>query len=157
MTQAPNLLDLVRDDLTRVEAKMRTIGAHAYGPMAEAFLLLLGSGGKRLRPALALAAYGFYADRASEKAIAVAAAVETLHTATLVHDDLIDEALVRHVDREIKRQKGQKWYVDPYARSFGPNSYPSGAPDGPGSPDPAAYCWLNLRAFHEWIRNQPRP
>ena len=34
-------------------------------------------------------------DRASEKAIAVAAAVETLHTATLVHDDLIDQALVR--------------------------------------------------------------
>ena len=64
---------------------------------------------------------------------------------------------IAELDREIKRQKGQKWYVDPYARSFGPNSYPSGAPDGPGSPDPAAYCWLNLRTFHEWIRNQPRP
>jgi geranylgeranyl pyrophosphate synthase len=95
MTEASNLLDLVRDDLTRVEAKMRSIGEHAFGPMGEAFLLLLGSGGKRLRPALALAAYGFYAERASEKAIAAAAAVETLHTATLVHDDLIDEALVR--------------------------------------------------------------
>ena len=34
-------------------------------------------------------------NRASDKAVAVAAAVETLHTATLVHDDLIDEALVR--------------------------------------------------------------
>ena len=64
---------------------------------------------------------------------------------------------IAELDREIKRLKGQKWYVDPYARSFGPNSYPSGAPDGPGSPDPAAYCWLNLRTFHEWIRNQPRP
>jgi geranylgeranyl pyrophosphate synthase len=42
-----------------------------------------------------LAAYGFYADHASEKAIAAAAAVETLHTATLVHDDLIDGALLR--------------------------------------------------------------
>lgn len=89
------LLDLVQHDLSRVEDKMRSMGAGAYGPLAEAFLALLGSGGKRLRPALALAAYGFYADVASEKTIAVAAAVETLHNATLVHDDLIDNALVR--------------------------------------------------------------
>ena len=38
---------------------------------------------------------GFFAEPASDKAIAVAAAVETLHNATLVHDDLIDNALVR--------------------------------------------------------------
>lgn len=64
---------------------------------------------------------------------------------------------IAELDREIKRQKGQRWYVDAYARPFGPNSYPSGPPDGQGSPDPAAYCWLNLRAFHEWIARQPRP
>ncbi len=95
MAKDVSLLALVRDDLTRVEAKMHSIADNAYGPLAEAFVALLGSGGKRLRPALALGAYGFYADRASENAVAVAAAVETLHTATLVHDDLIDEALVR--------------------------------------------------------------
>jgi geranylgeranyl pyrophosphate synthase len=96
MTEALNLLDLVRDDLVRVESKMLTIGGGGtYAPLAEAFLALLGSGGKRLRPALALAAYGFFAQPASDKAIAVAAAVETLHNATLVHDDLIDNALVR--------------------------------------------------------------
>ena len=96
MTEALNLLDLVRDDLVRVESKMQAIGSgETYAPLAEAFLALLGSGGKRLRPALALAAYGFFAHPASDKAIAVAAAVETLHNATLVHDDLIDNALVR--------------------------------------------------------------
>ncbi len=96
MTEAFNLLDLVRDDLVRVESKMLTIGGGGtYAPLAEAFLALLGSGGKRLRPALALAAFGFFAQPASDKAIAVAAAVETLHNATLVHDDLIDNALVR--------------------------------------------------------------
>lgn len=96
MTEALNLLDLVRDDLVRVESKMLTIGGGGtYAPLAEAFLALLGSGGKRLRPALALAAYGFFAQPASDKAIAVSAAVETLHNATLVHDDLIDNALVR--------------------------------------------------------------
>jgi geranylgeranyl pyrophosphate synthase len=96
MTKEATLLDLVRDDLVRVESKMRSIGGSGtYAPLAEAFLALLGSGGKRLRPALALGAYGFFAQPASDKAIAVAAAIETLHTATLVHDDLIDNALVR--------------------------------------------------------------
>lgn len=95
MIKEVTLLDLVRDDLGRVEDKMRSIGAGAYAPLAEAFLALLGSGGKRLRPALALAAYGFFAEPASDQAVAVAAAVETLHNATLVHDDLIDNALVR--------------------------------------------------------------
>lgn len=95
MTQDLTLLNLLRDDLQRVEQKMRSMGEKAYGPLADAFLHLLGSGGKRLRPALALAAYGFFAEPASEGAIAVAAAIETLHTATLVHDDLIDGAAVR--------------------------------------------------------------
>lgn len=90
------LLDLVQADLRKVEDKMRSIGgAGAYAPLAEAFLQLLSSGGKRLRPALALAAHGLFTERASDKVIAMAAAVETLHNATLVHDDLIDNALVR--------------------------------------------------------------
>lgn len=89
------ILSLVQDDLQRVEQKMRSISADAYEPLAQAFLELLRSGGKRLRPAVALAAYGLFHSRATEKVVAMAAAVEMLHNATLVHDDLIDEALVR--------------------------------------------------------------
>jgi geranylgeranyl pyrophosphate synthase len=89
------LLDLVQADLKQVEDKMRTIGAGAYQPLADAFLQLLGSGGKRLRPALAVAAYSLFRQPTPHRVIAVAAAVETLHNATLVHDDLIDNALVR--------------------------------------------------------------
>ncbi len=55
---------------------------------------LLNSGGKRLRPALVLMATRFGAAD-YEKSIALAAAVEMLHTATLVHDDVVDNALVR--------------------------------------------------------------
>lgn len=96
MTNEVTLLNLVQHDLRRVEEKMRSIaGSGTYAPLAEAFLQLLSSGGKRLRPALALGAYGLLAGPASDKVIAVAAAVETLHNATLVHDDLIDNALVR--------------------------------------------------------------
>jgi geranylgeranyl pyrophosphate synthase len=89
------LLDLVGSDLQRVEAKMLSVGDAAYQPLAEAFRQLLGSGGKRLRPALALAAWGLFAPEVPDSVVAMAAAVETLHTATLVHDDLIDNALMR--------------------------------------------------------------
>jgi geranylgeranyl pyrophosphate synthase len=55
---------------------------------------LIESGGKRLRPALVLlSAHLCHADR--EQAVAAAAAVEMLHTATLIHDDLIDNAGIR--------------------------------------------------------------
>ncbi|OIO90186.1 MAG: hypothetical protein AUK03_13440 [Anaerolineae bacterium CG2_30_64_16] len=95
MTTELAILRLVRDDLARVEQKMQAMGEGAYRPLAEAFLHLIGSGGKRLRPALALAAYALFANQASEKVVSLAAAVETLHNATLVHDDLIDGSLLR--------------------------------------------------------------
>jgi geranylgeranyl pyrophosphate synthase len=95
MIKEVTLLSLVQADLERVEQKMRGIAQGAYAPVAQAFLRLLGSGGKRLRPALALAAHNLFVQPASEKAISVGAAVEMLHNATLVHDDLIDNALIR--------------------------------------------------------------
>jgi geranylgeranyl pyrophosphate synthase len=55
---------------------------------------LLNAGGKRVRPALSLlVARIFGAD--VDRSVSLAAAVEMLHTATLVHDDLIDGALLR--------------------------------------------------------------
>lgn len=55
---------------------------------------LLDSGGKRIRPTLVLLAGGLLgADQ--ERTITLAAAAELLHTATLVHDDLIDGSLLR--------------------------------------------------------------
>jgi len=107
MTEELGILDLVHDDMQRVEQKMRSIAAKAYAPLADAFLHLIGSGGKRLRPALALVSYGFFSDRASERAIALAAAVEMLHNATLVHDDLIDGALLRRGDSTLNASWGK--------------------------------------------------
>ena len=67
MTDKLAILDLVNDDLKRVEGKIRDMGAGAYGPLAEAFLHLIESGGKRLRPALALAAYRISPNRRLRK------------------------------------------------------------------------------------------
>ncbi|HSE97878.1 MAG TPA: polyprenyl synthetase family protein, partial [Blastocatellia bacterium] len=52
-------------------------------------------GGKRVRPALLLLASRMVNGEASDSAIRMAAVMEMLHTATLVHDDIIDEARVR--------------------------------------------------------------
>lgn len=94
-----NVLQPVQAGLTRVEAKMKMVESSLFAPLAGAFVDLIGSGGKRLRPALALMAAqvrGEVRDPATfEHVIALAASVETLHTATLVHDDVIDGALLR--------------------------------------------------------------
>lgn len=55
---------------------------------------LLASGGKRVRPATALLT-GRLFDSDPARTVALAAAIEMLHTATLVHDDLIDGSLLR--------------------------------------------------------------
>ena len=96
---APTLLTPVRGALQQVEAKMKTVDADLFAPLANAFIELIGQGGKRLRPALALLAAGLQdgcsAEEYNHPLIALAAAVEMLHTATLVHDDVIDGALLR--------------------------------------------------------------
>jgi len=98
MVQGNQLLGLVRPGLQLVEAKMKRVDSAIFAPLSNAFLDLIGSGGKRLRPALALLAGGIHdagEETPSSRVIALAAAVEMLHTATLVHDDVIDGAMLR--------------------------------------------------------------
>jgi octaprenyl-diphosphate synthase len=84
----------VRDDLALVERELARQTATAFEPVSEITSYLLGGGGKRLRPALLLLANN-YAGRRSEGAIRLAAVVELLHSATLIHDDVIDSADTR--------------------------------------------------------------
>lgn len=88
------ILEPIRDDLALVEIKLRQPMPQEHPVLTAAVEHLLSSGGKRIRPALALLAARFYPTH-PEKITALAAAVEMLHTATLVHDDLIDKALFR--------------------------------------------------------------
>ena len=81
-------------ELEWVERKMREPAHPEYPQLTAVLSSLLDSGGKRLRPALALLAGRLYSTE-TEKLISLAASVEMLHTATLVHDDLIDGALLR--------------------------------------------------------------
>ncbi len=88
---------MVREDLVRVEQELSRQSASAFQPVSEITSYLLGGGGKRLRPALLLLCHGYasgaQADR--DSAIRLAAVVELLHSATLIHDDVIDSADTR--------------------------------------------------------------
>ena len=94
-----HLLAPARPGLIQVEAKMKSVDSSLFAPLASAFVDLIGSGGKRLRPALALMAGEFNGTLQGKpeyaRVIALASSVEMLHTATLVHDDVIDDALLR--------------------------------------------------------------
>jgi octaprenyl-diphosphate synthase len=88
------IFDLVRDDLVLVEQELSRQSAAAYQPVGEITSYLLGGGGKRLRPALLLLANAFAGEN-RPGAIRLAAVVELLHSATLIHDDVIDSADTR--------------------------------------------------------------
>jgi geranylgeranyl pyrophosphate synthase len=93
-TTAATFFDLVRADLEKVEARMRQGPGGHHPQLDDAIEYLLSSGGKRLRPILVLLTCGMLGVDCNES-ITLAAAVEMLHTATLVHDDLIDGSLIR--------------------------------------------------------------
>jgi len=84
----------VQQGLQEAEKLLRSQSDGAHPELGIALKHLLSSGGKRIRPALGLLT-GQMLGAPREKIITLAAAVELLHTATLVHDDLIDGALLR--------------------------------------------------------------
>lgn len=91
------VFDLVKDDLQRVEIRLHDVPLQSDPDLelvTEAIGHLLDAGGKRIRPALTLLTGQLYPSDA-DKIISMAAAVEMLHTATLVHDDVVDGSLLR--------------------------------------------------------------
>ena len=85
----------VQENVRLVEARMRAqTDLDNHPDLRGALEQLLASGGKRVRPTVVLLA-GSMLGADQDKLITLGAAVEMLHTATLVHDDLIDSALLR--------------------------------------------------------------
>jgi heptaprenyl diphosphate synthase len=84
----------VRADLDLVEGTLREAVDSSDPFVREAASHLLEAGGKRFRPMLVLLA-GHLGDAKDPRLIPCAAAIELTHLATLYHDDVIDEALLR--------------------------------------------------------------
>jgi octaprenyl-diphosphate synthase len=92
---AREIFDLVRDDLVLVEQELSRQTSASFEPVSEITSYLLGGGGKRLRPALLLLSARYAGRSKGEGAIRLGAVVELLHSATLIHDDVIDSANTR--------------------------------------------------------------
>jgi geranylgeranyl pyrophosphate synthase len=88
-----SLLQPIRAQLDAVDIRLGAVLDRADEPIRSALAPLL-DGGKRLRPAVVLLIAKLY-NRETAPFERLAAAVEMLHTATLIHDDVIDEAQLR--------------------------------------------------------------
>jgi len=91
---AVTFLPPIQEQIKLVEERMRSQADACHPDLRAALEHLLAAGGKRVRPTLGLLV-GNMLDADVDQIITLGAAVELLHTATLVHDDLIDGALLR--------------------------------------------------------------
>jgi len=91
---AKEVFDLLRDDLAAIEQEFTSHTSSDVAAVTDIARYLMSGGGKRIRPLLLLlSAKALGSD--SHSRIRLGAVVEMLHTATLVHDDIIDEASTR--------------------------------------------------------------
>ena len=91
---ATEVFELVRDDLAAVEQEFAEQAVSPIALVGDIASYLIAGGGKRIRPILLLLSAKACGSRGAMR-IRLGAVVEMLHTATLVHDDIIDEASTR--------------------------------------------------------------
>lgn len=101
MERIPGYVKLVEAGLNAQNFDLEP--AELYQPMA----YILGLGGKRLRPALSLAACELFGGK-GEKALMPALGIEVFHNFSLVHDDIMDEADIRRGKATVHK----KWNRD---------------------------------------------
>ncbi|ODN68900.1 Octaprenyl-diphosphate synthase [Methylobrevis pamukkalensis] len=88
------LMSLVDADMARVNQLIIDMAGANAEMIPEVARHLIESGGKRLRPMLTLASAGMFG-YAGDGHVKLAASVEFMHTATLLHDDVVDESEMR--------------------------------------------------------------
>ncbi len=100
-----DIVRLVEDDLVRVETLFTEQVHSDVRLLGEIGRYVQEGGGKRVRPALLLLASRLCGYR-GERAILLASTVEFIHTASLLHDDIIDEATTRRGRRSVNSRWG---------------------------------------------------
>jgi octaprenyl-diphosphate synthase len=88
-----------------VEERLTTVAGEYPGELGEACRATLSAGGKRVRPLLTLLC-ARRGEAAGEKVLRAAASIELLHMATLVHDDVLDGAVLRRGRPTVAAQAG---------------------------------------------------
>src|SRR3989442_14147585 len=102
---ARRTFSLIASELDQVEVEFERQALSNIQVIAYIGIYLRASGGKRVRPALTiLSNYAVGGDGARYNSIRMATVIEFLHTATLVHDDIIDNAALRRNRPTINNQ-----------------------------------------------------
>lgn len=86
---------LVQDDLSAVNELILQTVQNSISLIPLVAHNLMAAGGKRLRPMLTLASAKLCQAKEQERAISLAASIEFIHAATLLHDDVIDDSALR--------------------------------------------------------------
>ena len=106
---ARRIFDLIKNELSLVEAEFERQASSNIQVINYLGDYLRESGGKRVRPALLiLSNYAIGGDGSSESSVRLATVMEMLHTATLVHDDIIDNADIRRNRKSINARFGNQ-------------------------------------------------
>lgn len=105
-----NRSEQLSSDLLEVVRIMKVSVKNQNKLIEDALLNLIESGGKLLRPGFVLLA-GSFGKYDSEKLCNLAAVIEMLHMATLVHDDIIDDAKLRRNKETIQAKYGKDYAV----------------------------------------------
>ena len=105
-TATERIYQLIGRELAAVEAEFETQARSNIQIISQIGRYVHQTGGKRVRPALLILAAKVFGEEIDDAVIRMATVMELLHTATLVHDDIIDGAEMRRGRRAVSAQWG---------------------------------------------------
>lgn len=110
-TTAGRIFGLIAREMQRLEEEFERQARTNIQIIAHIGQYLHQTGGKRVRPALVVLAAKVFGEEVDDSVIKMATVMEFLHTATLVHDDVIDGAEMRRGRRAVSSQWGNETAV----------------------------------------------
>jgi geranylgeranyl pyrophosphate synthase len=108
LTEAIDPFGCVAEELELVEENLIRSVRSAEQTLTDIASHLICGGGKRVRPMITLLAYRAFGGKTVEDIVDIATAIELIHTATLLHDDIIDGAETRRGKESAYRKFGLK-------------------------------------------------
>jgi len=96
----------IDEELLKVDRRMRELVQSSQKILTDVALHVIVSGGKRLRPSLSIIAHHSLSGNDMAKVVDIAAALELIHSATLIHDDINDGADMRRGKKAAYKQFG---------------------------------------------------
>jgi octaprenyl-diphosphate synthase len=104
--QLAELAPILAQDLADVDQRLQTVLRAQYPQLTDAATYACSTGGKRVRPLLMAALHRSLGAKTTRPILSLAAAFQLIHTASLVHDDVIDHAEMRRGRPSVPRAFG---------------------------------------------------